>query len=550
MVIAMSDDRVGPVRPRPAQSKDDTSRRSLISRGRILTMDPSQPEWACADILIENGVITAIGPDLSDRVTDADLRIDASGHLVLPGLINAHFHSPVNFLKGALDSLPLELFMLYEVPSTPEAAVPPRAAYIRTLLGAAEMLKLGVTSVQDDAFFLPAPTRDEIDAVMSAYRDIGIRATVALDQPNLPEAAKLPFLADLVPPDLQRRLRAPAPMATQDLLRHYDYLLETWHGAAEGRLRAAVSCSAPQRVSTDYLTALDALSRRHDLPFYIHILETRLQRVFGEVCLDGRSLVRYVHDLGLLSDRMNVIHAVWIDDADIALIATSGAQVIHNPISNLRLGSGIMPFRRLAQAGVPIGLGSDEIIADDAVNMWSVAKTAALVHTIGDPDPDSWPVAGEILRCLFAGGAAAMRQSDRLGKIAVGYQADLVMLDLDSLPFTPLNDVARQLIYCDAGRAVVMTMVAGQVVMQGGRLLTIDEAALRREARAIMATATPQRDALMRDAAEWLPHYRAMYRKMLTHDVGMNRWVGDADPTASRVGVSKHPSSPSRSSAA
>jgi 5-methylthioadenosine/S-adenosylhomocysteine deaminase len=182
--------------------------------------------------------------------------------------------------------------------------------------------------------------------------------------------------------------------------------------------------------------------------------------------------------------------------------------------------------------------------------MWSVAKTAALVHTIGDPDPDSWPVAGEILRCLFAGGAAAMRQSDRLGKIAVGYQADLVMLDLDSLPFTPLNDVARQLIYCDAGRAVVMTMVAGQVVMQGGRLLTIDEAALRREARAIMATATPQRDALMRDAAEWLPHYRAMYRKMLTHDVGMNRWVGDADPTASRVGVSKHPSSPSRSSAA
>jgi 5-methylthioadenosine/S-adenosylhomocysteine deaminase len=498
-----------------------------------MTMDPQHPEWACADILIAGNAIIDVGPNL---MAEADTRVDASGHLILPGLINAHFHSPVNLLKGALDSLPLELFMLYEVPSTSDAAVSARAAYIRTLLGAAEMLKLGVTSVQDDAFFLPAPSRAEIDAVMSAYRDIGIRATVALDQPNLPEADKLPFLAELVPPELRDRLTAPPPMASEALLEHYDYLIHTWHGEAEDRLRAAVSCSAPQRVTTGYLHALNTLSCAHDLPFYIHILETRLQRVFGEVCLGGRSLVRYIDDLGLLSDRMNVIHAVWIDDDDIALLKKSGAQVVHNPISNLRLGSGIMPYRRLANAGVPIALGSDEIIADDAVNMWSVLKTAALVHTIGDADPDSWPVATEVLRNLFADGAAAMRQSSRLGRIAPGYQADLVMLDLDSLPFTPLNDLARQLVYCDAGRAVVMTMVAGRVVMRDGDLLTINEAALRHEARAIVAEAAPRRDALMRDAAAWMPYYRAMYRKSLAHDVGMNRWVGDADPRRTRVG--------------
>jgi 5-methylthioadenosine/S-adenosylhomocysteine deaminase len=532
LVIAMSDDHVGPVRPRPAHLTTETFQRTLIHGARILAMDPSQADWACADILIEGDKIIDVGPKLT---ADANTRIDASGHLVLPGLINAHFHSPVNLLKGALDSLPLELFMLYEVPSTPNAAVSARAAYIRTLLGAAEMLKLGVTSVQDDAFFLPAPSRTEIDAVMGAYRDVGIRATVALDQPNLPEADKLPFLAELVPPGLRQRLAAPAPMAARDLLEHYDYLIGSWHGAAEDRLRAAVSCSAPQRVTTGYLRALDTLSHAHDLPFYIHILETRLQRVFGEVCLGGRSLVRYVDDLGLLSNRMNVIHAVWIDDDDIALLKKSGAHVVHNPISNLRLGSGIMPYRRLADAGVPIALGSDEIIADDAVNMWSVLKTAALVHTIGDADPESWPVAGEVLHNLFVGGAAAMRQSDRLGKIAPGYQADLVMLDLDSLPFTPLNDLARQLVYCDAGRAVMMTMVAGRVVMRDGHLLTIDEPALRREARAIMAEAAPQREALMRDAAAWMPHYRAMYRKSLAYDVGMNRWIGDADPLRTRV---------------
>ena len=527
----MSDNPVGPVEATPVQTSDGTAKSTVIKDATILTMDPACPQLGRGDIVITNGTIIAIGPDLSASVASPHDVIDATGHLIMPGLINAHFHSPTNFLKGALDSLPLELFMLYEVPSTPDAAVSARAAYVRTLLGAAEMLKLGVTSVQDDAFFLPSPSRAEIDAVMGAYRDIGIRATVALDQPNLPEIAKLPFLADIVPAELKARLEAPPAMAAAELLEHYDYLIKHWHLSEGGRLRAAVSCSAPQRVTVDYLRALDELSRAHDLPIYIHMLETRLQRVFGEVCLNGRSLIQYVDDLGLLSERMNVIHAVWISDVDIALLAQSGAQVIHNPISNLRLGSGVMPFRRLMEAGVPIALGSDEIVADDAVNMWSVMKTAALIHTIGDSDPGRWPAAAELLRCMFWGGATAMRQSDRLGRIAPGYQADLVMLDLDTLPFTPLNDLARQLVYADASRAVVMTMVAGQVVMRDGQMSTIDEKVLRREAREIMANAGDQREASMDDATQWFPHHRAKSQKMLDFDVGMNRWLGDAEPT-------------------
>jgi cytosine/adenosine deaminase-related metal-dependent hydrolase len=530
-VIAMSDNPVGPANTSSAQTSDGVAPLTVIRNARVLTMDPACPRYPRADIVIHQGRIREIAPDASLSIDEPHVVIDGAGQLVMPGLINAHFHSPTNFLKGALDSLPLELFMLYEVPSTPDAAVSSRVAYVRTQVGAAEMLKLGVTSVQDDAFFLPSPSHAEIDAVMSAYRDIGMRATVALDQPNLPEIAKLPFLGDLVPDELRARLAAPAPMQTDDLLSQYRYLIDMWHKSSHGRLRAAVSCSAPQRVSVDYLQALNAISLAYDLPFYIHMLETRLQRVFGEVCLNGRSLIRYVDDLALLSERMNVIHAVWIDDDDIARLARAGAQVIHNPISNLRLGSGIMPFRRLAQAGVPIALGSDEIIADDAVNLWSVMKTAALVHTIGDPDPDRWPVANEILRCMFEGGATAMRQEHQLGRIAPGFQADLIMLDLDTLPFTPLNDIARQLVYADASRAIVMTMVAGHVVMRDGKLLTIDEPALRQEARAIMDAAAGQRDTLMRDAAEWLPHYRAMYEKSLAIDVRMNRWVGDADPT-------------------
>ncbi|MCB8883123.1 amidohydrolase family protein [Acidisoma cellulosilytica] len=506
--------------------------RIFLRGALILTQDPVQPALLRGDVIIEGDSIRAVGPSLEAERLPSDRVIPSEGQLIVPGLINAHFHSPANFLKGALDSLPLELFMLYEVPGGPDAAIPPRAAYIRTQLAAAEMLKLGITMVQDDAFFLPVPTRDEVDAVFSAYRDIGIRATVALDQPNRPEAEKLPFLRDLVPPALRARLEEAAPMNASDLLAQYDDMLGRWHNTAGGRLRAAVSCSAPQRVTEDYLRALDALSAKHDLPFYIHMLETRLQRVFGQTCLNGRSLIRYVDELGLLTERMNVIHAVWIDDDDIARLARSGAQVVHNPISNLRLGSGIMPFRRLARAGVPIALGSDEMIADDAVNLWSVVKLAGLVHNIGDPDPDAWPVAAEILHCLFQGGAQAARQADRLGRIAPGYQADLAMLDLDSLPFTPLNDLARQLVYCEPGRAVIRTFVAGEIVFEDGRLTRVDEAALRREARDIMQALAPKRETLLREASEWMPHYRAMYRQMLDHPVGMNRWVGDADPSS------------------
>ena len=226
------------------------------------------------------------------------------------------------------------------------------AAYVSTLLGAIEMLKSGVTSVLDDAFFVPAPSPAGIDAIMQAYFDSGIRASLALDQPNVPEIGKLPFLEELLPLDLLARARAPAAMDAAGLLECYRHLIERWHGSAGGRLRAAVSCSAPQRVTVEYFRELDALSRRHHLPFFVHVLETKAQRVLGDQKFGG-SLVRYVEELGLLSDRMNIIHAVWVDEHDMDLIAAAGAVIAHNPISNLRLGSGVMPFRKLMNRRYP-----------------------------------------------------------------------------------------------------------------------------------------------------------------------------------------------------
>ena len=376
------------------------------------------------------------------------------------------------------------------------------------------------------------PSRDVIDAVMQAYEDCGIRAVLALDQPNVPELDKLPFLAELLPPALRERAAAPAAMDADGLLGCYRHLIERWHGRANGRLRAAVSCSAPQRVSHDYFRALDELSREHRLPFYIHVLETKLQRVLGDEKFGGRSLIRYVHELGLLSDRMNIIHGVWLDEADMDLIARAGCVIAHNPISNLRLGSGIMPFHALLGRGIPICLGSDEAIADDAINLWAVAKLTGLIHNITTSDYAHWPKAGDVLKCLIDGGARAMRSPKPIGRIAAGYQADLLLIDLDTLPFTPLNDLKRQLVYCESGNSVRITMVAGRIVYENGILPHVDEKALRAEARAHAERLRVADADAAAAAGEWLPYYRSMYRKAAGRDVGMLRLAGDSPRSA------------------
>lgn len=500
----------------------------LFRNVRVYDDSLSEAASTHTSVLVIGDRIKAIGPDLSAATPpDAEI-IDGRGDLLVPGLINAHFHSPVNHMKGMLPNLPLEIFMLYESPDLEALRPSPREAYVRTMLAAMEMLKTGTTSVQDDAFFVPHPAPDVIDAVMQAYRDVGIRATVALDQPELAELEKLPFLAELLPDAMRAELANPPSFGRERLLDSYRYLIETWHGAEGGRLSAAVSCSAPQRISPDYMAALDDLSRAHDLPYYVHMLETKLQRVLAteQPRFAGRSLVRYTADLGLLSDRLNIIHAIWMDDADYDLIAASGATVAHNPISNLRLGSGVMPFRKLRERKINICLGTDEAIADDAVNMWGVAKQAALIHTIGDPDYRRWPDADEILDCLFRGGAHAMRRGDQLGTIAVGKLADLALVDLDTAAFTPLNDIRRQMVFCENGSGVRTTMVAGRIVYDGAGLTTVDERALRAEARSIFAGRKAALEGARTEAARWLPYYEGMVSKAAWRDVGFNRWLG------------------------
>jgi 5-methylthioadenosine/S-adenosylhomocysteine deaminase len=502
---------------------------TLIRNARVLTFDRTRREFARADVLVSGQKIASVGTDLQisnfiKGSTENVEVIDGEGKLVMPGLINAHLHSPANFLKAAIDDLPLEIFMLYEVPPMGDTPVGARLYYLRAMLGAIEMLKLGITSVHDDAFFNPAPLTDSTDAIMEAYRDVGIRARVAIDQPNVVEYEKFPFLTDILPEEIKKAMRSAPIQSGEELITVYRDFIARWHGAANGRLLCSVSCSAPQRVTERYLQDLTQLSTQHNMPFNIHILETRLQRVLGQEKY-GKSLVRYVHDLACLDSRKMVIHAIWVDDADIALMAQARCSVAHNPICNLKLGSGIMRFRAMRDAGINIAIGTDEAPCDDTANIWQAAKMLGLVQKITTPDWTRWPKAEEILDCVIRGGARSMLLDDQVGQIAPGFEADLILLDLDTTAFTPLNDLKRQLVYSENGSSVVMTMVAGRILVRDGKLLTIDEAAIKAEIRQAMLDYQETFAHIDAHAQTLLPYYREMYERALAQNVGMNRWV-------------------------
>ncbi len=499
---------------------------TLIKNARILTLDDQYTEYDKADILVEGTRIAAIGPDLQAGADDVRM-IDASGKLAMPGLVNGHIHSPGNFMKGALDDLPLEIFMLYEVPPLSNTPPSSRLNYVRTMLGNIEMLKLGVTSVHDDPFHVPVPTPESIDGLMQAYVDSGLRAVVTIDQPNVVEYEKYPFLYELLPEDLRVSMARAPVMSAQQLLDCYEYQIKNWHNAGDGRVRVGVSVSAPQRVTVDYFGALSEISKELDVPFDIHILETKLQRVLGQVKY-GKSLVKYVKDLGFLDEHMMVIHSIWVDDKDVELMMEAGVSIAHNPVCNLRLGSGVMTWRRMHDHGIPICLGSDEGCVDDTTNMWQVGKMAGLIHTLTEPDYTLWPKAREVVWALTRGGAHAMRNEGKVGQLKVGCDADLILLDLNTIAFTPLNDIYRHLVYCENGSSVTMTMVAGRIVMENGRVLTVDEEAIKQEVRELMPFYQKEIEKTNLAAARLEPYYREMYLKCAATDVGMNRWVGDA----------------------
>jgi 5-methylthioadenosine/S-adenosylhomocysteine deaminase len=455
----------------------------LLIRGCSL-LDPDDPEQLLReqDILITGQRIVAVGPTGTLAFNPLHLQrvITGKNHLALPGLVNAHTHSLENLLKATSPSAPLELWL---VPLFADALEwSPHLVYLSTLLGAIEMLKTGTTGVLDHLWTGAGVVTRYLDATMHAYHDAGIRAAVApsIEDQDLVLEAGIKHGLTFPNHPFTSRFENWAGIDEQvDVLERF---LNTWDNAANGRLRGFVGPSGIHWCSPRLLERCLDLTERYETGMHLHAVETDLQARVIHTAL-GQGGISYLQQMGLLRPGTSLAHTIWLDPGDLDILARTGTTVVHNPISNLRLGSGRFPLTEALDRGVMIALGSDGSASNDRQNMFDVLKQTGLMHNVADVDYHKWPQPPEILHAATQGGASALGLSQDLGKLESGQLADLMLLDLDADSFMPLRNPYLHLIYCEYGKAVDSVIVNGEIVVEHGQVINVDEAALRQEIR-------------------------------------------------------------------
>lgn len=484
----------------------------LIKNGCLLDKDLP---FTRRDLLIEDNVISRIATDLQPV---ADRVIDATGRVVIPGLINAHGHSHQALFKGLTDNLPLEPWLIYAVHSGRDN--PPRELYVSAAVGAIELLKTGTTSIVDNPGFNPFDVVGRTEAILSAYIDVGMRAAVAPITDDRDVYSSFPF--HLLPevkevPHLQR-----ATPTIKDLEPQLRELLRRWPNGRNRLVSILLGPSGPARSSSEFVELVAGLALDHGVGLHTHLLETKAERLAGQQMF-GKSTVDHLSDLGWLGPRTSFAHGVWLDDREIAVLADAGCSVVHNPISNLKVGSGVAPVQAMRSHKLNVALGQDDASANDSANMLEVMKYAALLHKLYGPYT-SWLGAEDALDMCWSGGAKVLRQ--KVGALREGYLADLVILSADTLFLMPKENFVAQLVFSELGSSVQTVIVDGRIVVEDGKVQTVDEVALHAEAQEIVdrtyADLESRRSALA-------PHeqlFRRMMQAVREHPLPITRFVG------------------------
>lgn len=500
----------------------------LIRNATILALGGAPgAEPFVGDLHIVGDRIAAMGRGLG---VTAETVIDGTDRLVMPGLVNAHLHSGEALFKGRYDNLPLELWMLLSYPIIGASAVAERLIYLRSMLVGAESLRTGTTSLVDDVFEAPRQTMASLGAVIQAYLDVGIRATVSAHMVDRPFLDTIPFAREMVPADLQAEADRTPPPSVSDYMAFARAAYDRFHGL-DGRIRFMAAPSAPQRCTAELMLAVDEFARATQTPFHTHIVETKVQGVTGPQ-MYGKTLIGYMADLGILHPGVTIAHSIWVTDDDIALMGRAGCSIVHNVISNQKLGAGIAPVRRMIDAGVNVALGSDGICSNDTPRMFDVVHAAGLIHKIATPDYDAWLTATEVLHTATVAGARSALTGHEVGHLAPGMKADLLVLDLTSAAFTPRNDLRNHLVYCENGSSITRVIVNGEIVVADGRCLRIDEPALLAELRALMPEFLARHAATETLNRRLMPSFAAIHRRCNAVDLGIHRlgmepaWAG------------------------
>jgi 5-methylthioadenosine/S-adenosylhomocysteine deaminase len=468
------------------------------------------------DVAVGEGRVAGVGDDLT-----ADETVDCTRYAVVPGLINAHCHSNENWFRGMWDNLPLEPWMLFSYPNLAAPAQTPREIYVRTLIGGIELVHSGATCVIDFLYEQPEHTEDTIGAVVAAYRDLGLRALIALGMGDRAWHETVVVDLNLVRRELLEQVQREQPPAWPEWEALTRRAVERFHRPEEG-IAICPAPSGPQRCTEEMLAGCAALADELDLRVHIHVLETRMQALSGQR-MYGRTLPEHMAAIGFLSPRVTFEHGIWLTPGDVELIAEHEVSLAHNPVSNMKLGSGICPVPALLRAGVNVALGTDGMCSNDTNDMFATLKTAALVHKLWEVDYEEWLGAEEAWTMATTGGARPVGDEDGLGAIEPGRRADIVLLDLESIVFTPLNDELRHIVFGSTTLAVDSVLVDGKWVVRSGRVTGVDERAILTEARELGRSVVGRYDEGFQVGQELLASLRAGWLEAMATDVGVER---------------------------
>lgn len=452
-------------RPSSGSGLDNT----LIRGGSIA--DPTTRMVRQADILVEDGRVRSIQePGHEMR---AEHVVDVSGCLVLPGLINAHSHSYAPLVRNVAQGLPLEPWMMhcwaYTIGRTPEET------YLSAMLQGIEALQTGTTTVLDHL----GGDVDVMSAALRAYQDLGIRAVLAPMIADLPLSQTIGVPLSRWPLGTRPADPALASVDGADLIAATEALHADWHGR-EDRLSVYLGPSGPQRCSVEMMEQIAAVAERLDVGVHTHLLETRVQ-ARTPTHRRAPSWVRVLADVGLLTSRLSLAHGVWLTDAEMDDLAVAGASVVHNPQSNLQLGSGIAQLPSWRRHGLSVGLGTDGVNCGGSMDMLASMRLAALIHRPGLADPQEWETPWSVLDAATRGSARALSMPD-IGAIEPGLRADLAAFDLSGTVHSTRDDPLAALILSSYDHHASMVMVGGRVVVQDRKIRTIDESAVVEQA--------------------------------------------------------------------
>ena len=418
----------------------------LIKNAFIL--NPNNFEEKRQSLLIKNDLIAEISDEIDE--TNVDKIIDASGKILLPGLVNTHTHLSMTLFRGLADDLSLDSWLNDHIWPM-EANLNGDYCYIGALLGAVELIKSGTTTFSDMYFYM--------EDVARAIDEAGIRAVLSYGMIDFGDA--------------ERR---------EAEIRENLTLFENCNGMADGRIKVFFGPHSPYTASEELLIKVRQLADEYNMGIHIHVSET--QKEINDVSEEkGLRPFEYLEKIGFLGPDVVAAHCVWLSDDEIEIIKKHGVKVSHNPCSNMKLASGISPVSKLIENDICVSIGTDGASSNNNLDLIEELKTASLLQKVSTLDPNVLN-SHEAIAMGTIKGAEALGLSDEIGSIEVGKKADIILVDTNSANMVPdSSTLTSNMIYSANGSNVDTTICNGKILMENKKLTVLDEQEIYDKAR-------------------------------------------------------------------